>query len=749
MKIHLLTRALLVALWVQSLNATEPPLATESSNQGQSVCFDHDVMSVLSKAGCNAGTCHGNINGRGGLFLSLRGQDPDFDFQQLAHASRGRRVNPFSPSDSLLLLKATSQVAHEGGQRFPDSSLEYRLILDWIRNGMTPPDPAAPRVMQLLVEPKDTVIWMPQKDAQLRVLAKFSDGTQRDVSRLAVYESSDPMVTVTSQGLVQFSKAGSTTVLVRYLEGQTTSDLACRESLEGFLWIEPDSANWIDIHIQQRLKKLKIRPAGIANDSVFLRRLSLDLLGVLPSANEARSFVADTDPDKRQRIVDRYLARPEFAAMWALKWSDLLRNEEKTLDSKGVQILHEWMVQQFTSDLPLDQFASQLISSRGSTYQNPPANFWRAHREPLVRAETTAQVFLGVRLQCAKCHNHPFDRWSQDEYYHWASVFEGVEYEIVANDRKDHLDKHEFVGDQIVRVKSEGLIVNARTGQSAAPRFLGSDQHVDGDRLQLLSSWLTSPENRMFARAQVNRIWYHIMGVGLVEPVDDLRATNPPSHPELLEKLTDQLIENDFSLKHLVRTIVNSRTYQLDSELDRSQLGQGEALDARLLAQAVVRRLTAEQLLDAQSQVLDVPAQFEGYAEGSRALDIAGVERIRRTLSPDDQLLRRFGKPERLLACECERSNEATLGQALSLIGGQQLNERLRQADNRLGRMLELSLSHREMIEELFWTALTRPPNEEEVAGMEAYMRQASAPRQALEDITWALLNTKELVFRN
>jgi hypothetical protein len=267
--------------------------------------------------------------------------------------------------------------------------------------------------------------------------------------------------------------------------------------------------------------------------------------------------------------------------------------------------------------------------------------------------------------------------------------------------------------------------------------------------LQLLSSWLTSPDNRLFARAQVNRIWYHIMGVGLVEPVDDLRATNPPSHPELLEKLTDELIENDFSVKHLVRTIVNSHTYQLDSDLDRSQLGQGEDLDARLLAQAVVRRLTAEQLLDAQSQVLDVPAEFEGYAVGSRAVDIAGVERIRRTLSPDDQILRKFGKPERLLSCECERSNEATLGQTLSLIGGQQLNERLRQAGNRLGRMLELSLSHREMIEELYWTALTRPPNEEEIAGLEAYMRQASEPRQALEDVTWALLNTKELIFRN
>jgi len=713
------------------------------------VTFERDVMAVLSKSGCNAGTCHGNVNGKGGLFLSLRGQDPSFDFRQLVHAAAGRRVNPIAAEESLLVVKATAQIAHEGGQRFSSSSLEYQLMVDWIRSGMSPPSLTAPHVVELVVEPADVVLWMPQLEAQLNVVAKFSDGTQSDVSRLAVYESSDPTVEVTTEGLVQFKQAGSTTVLVRYLEGQAPVTLACREVPKDFHWKEPQTENWIDTLIHQRLKQLKVQPAQVASDSAFLRRLSLDLLGILPAPDEARQFVADTRPVKRQMIVDQYLARPEFAAMWAQKWSDLLRNEEKTLDATGVQLLHQWMMQQFASDVPLNQFVSQLITARGSTYENPPANYWRAHREPLVRAETTAQVFLGVRLQCAKCHNHPFDHWSQDEYYQWSSLFEGIDYEIVANDRKDNLDKHEFVGDQVVLVKAEGLVKNARTGQPAQPKFLGSDRPVVGDRLEQLADWLTSPDNRPFARAQVNRIWYHLMGVGLVEPVDDLRATNPPSNPELLERLTDEFILSGFSLKHLVRTIVQSRTYQLDSSMDSSQLGETESLDPRLMARAVIRRLSAEQLMDAQSHILGVPALYEGYHVGTRAVEIAGVERVRRTLSQDDLLLRKFGKPERLMSCECERSHEATLGQALSLIGGQSLNERLRQTDNRIGRLLEQSFSHRELIESLYWTALTRPPTEVELSSLLASVSQTDHPREVLEDIVWALLNAKELIFRN
>lgn len=716
----------------------------------EAVTFERDVMSVLSKASCNAGTCHGNVNGKGGFFLSLRGQDPVDDYRQIARAAAGRRIDRLTPDASLLLLKATAAVAHEGGKRFDERSPEYRILVRWIEQGLAKPNLTAPSVIRLEVTPADSVLWTPTDEIALRVTAVFSDETRREVTRLAVYEPSDPTVKVTADGVVRFTQPGMTTVLVRYLDGQFPVQLAYREAVDSFVWDEPQAENLIDEQIFARLRQLRIQPAPLAEDSVFLRRLALDLLGVLPTAEEAREFAADTGVDKRRRWVDRFLARPEFAALWALKWSDLLRNEEKTLDAQGVERLHGWMRQRFADDQPLDAFVRDLIASRGSTYENPPANYWRALREPFVRAETTAQVFLGVRLQCAKCHNHPFDRWSQDEYYQWASLFAGIDYEIVANERRDKLDSHEFVGEQIVLIKNEGEVKNARTGEPAAPKLLGDSEPLAGDRLEQLAAWMTRPDNRMFAEAQANRIWYHLMGAGLVDPVDDLRLTNPASHPELLARLADELVRSGYSLKHLVRTIVLSRSYQVASEAAGSPgTGPESTLDPRLYASAIVRRLSAEQLLDAQSQVLALPASFEGYAPGTQAGQIAGVERVRRKLASGDVFLRQFGKPERLLSCECERSDEPTLGQALSLVGGESLNERLRRPDNRIGQLLASTLDHRQVVETLFWTALGRPPSEPETAAVLESIRVTGQPRAALEDLTWALLNAKELIFRN
>lgn len=724
------------------------PLRGEMPNS-TSVTFETDVMSVLSKASCNAGTCHGNVNGKGGFFLSLRGQDPQFDYRQLVHAAAGRRVNRIEPEKSLAVEKATATVAHEGGKRFDTESPEHKILITWIREGLVGPDPSGLTVTSLDVSPVDEILWMPDHERQLSVIANFSDGTSRDVTRMAVYETSDPLVNVTVDGTVQFNKPGVVTILVRFLDGQFPVRLACRTRPENFVWSDPQPENFIDQFVFERLKELKLNPGELASDSVFLRRVSLDLLGVLPTEAEARAFVADPSIDKRVRLVDSLLMRPEFAQLWAQKWSDLVRNEEKTLDAKGVERLHEWMCQQFAGDFPINEFVSELIASRGSTYENPPANYWRAHREPFVRAETTAQVFLGIRLQCAKCHNHPFDKWSQDEYYQWTSVFDGVDYEIVDNKRRDKLDSHEFVGDQIVKVAEGKNVKNARTGESASPKFLGSNDAVQGDRLKQLAGWLSSPGNRLFAEAQTNRIWYHLMGIGLVDPVDDLRLTNPASHPELLDALTDEWIASGFSLKHLVRTIVLSRTYQLASEFDPTQLGEDEQYDERLFARAVVRRLTAEQLLDAQSAVLGLPARFEGYKYGTRAVEIAGVERVRRKSNDGDVFLRQFGKPERLLSCECERSDDATLGQALSLVGGESLNARLGHPDNRIGKLLAASSDHRAAIESLFWTALSRPPTFQEIDASVELIKQTGDARGTLEDLTWALLNAKELIFRN
>jgi hypothetical protein len=712
------------------------------------VSFDRDVMAVLSKAGCNAGTCHGNLNGKGGFFLSLRGQDPAADWQELVASADGRRINRIEPERSLILLKATAEVPHGGGRRFGRDDPEWAVLTDWIRESATGPDAEAAGVEELVVEPADAVVLGPDAAVPLSVIARFADGTTRDVTRMAVYEPSDPLVGVTAEGVVAFDRPGLATVTVRYLRGQAVARVAVVPPRDdtAFVWNGPEPANVIDEEIFARLAQLSIQPAAAADDLVFLRRASLDLVGVLPTAEEAQAFLADPAADKRATLIDALLARPEWADVWAGIWSDLLRVEEKTLDAKGVEVFHEWMRQSFAEGKPLDVFVREIIAARGSTYEVPPANFWRAHREPIIRGETTAQVFLGARIGCAKCHNHPFDRWLQDEYHDWSAVFTGIDYEIVKNERKDDLDKHEFVGEQIVQVKDFEERKNPRTNQPATPRLLGDQGYPEGDRLEALASWMTSADNRRFARSQVNRIWFHCMGRGLVEPVDDLRDTNPASHPELLEALTVQFIESGYDVRGLVRLICTSQVYGLASQhADDGPLVN----DERLYARAIVGRRSAERILDAQVAVLGAAADFAGYEEGTRAGEVAGVEKVRRKASDGDRFLRLFGKPERLLACECERSNEPTLSQALTLVGGPGLHARLGDSSNRLTELLAADLTPEQIVEQLFWTALVRPPTAEEKAAAVAAFAAAASPREAAEDLAWALVNAKELLFRN
>lgn len=719
--------------------AVEPP--------AEPISFDRDVMAVLSKSGCNAGTCHGNLHGKGGFFLSLRGQDPDADWRELVASADGRRINRIEPRRSLILLKATAKVPHGGGRRFGESDPEYALLERWIEEAAAGPQDAAAVVSRLVVEPHDAVLIGSEAELPLVVTACFSDGTTADVTHMAVYEPADPLVSISPQGVVRFERPGMTTIAVRYLAGQAVARAAVvppRE--EASAWTAPPPANLVDEEIFARLEQLGVSPAHPADDLVFLRRASLDLLGVLPTAEESKAFAADPAGDKRERLVERLLARPEWATTWAGIWSDLMRVEEKTLDARGVEVFHGWMRERFAAGTPLDAFVREVIAARGSSYDVPPANFWRAHREPVIRAETVAQVFLGARIGCAKCHNHPFDRWLQDEYHDWAAVFTGVDYEIVANDRKDDLDKHEFVGEQIVVVKDLEDRINPRTGEPATPRLLGEAGLPEGDRLEALAAWLTSPQNRRFATAQVNRIWFHVMGRGLVEPVDDLRDTNPASHPQLLERLTDQFIASAYDVRGLVRLICTSRTYGLASH---HPAGGPLATDERLFATAIVRRRSAEQILDAQVAVLGAAAGFEGYEAGTRAGEVAGVERVRRKLADGDRFLRLFGRPERLLACECERSNEPTLSQALTLVGGSGLHARLIAADNRLAELLAADRSPAEIVEELFWAALVRPPTADEAAAAVAAFEAAGDPRDAAEDLAWALVNAKELLFRN
>jgi mono/diheme cytochrome c family protein len=734
---NLPTLLMLASLLQGAVTAAGPDRAPDA------VSFRRDIVAVLSKAGCNAGPCHGNANGKGGFKLSLRGEDPDLDFTAMVLELGGRRVQPLEPESSLLLLKATATVAHEGGARFAKDSGGYRRLRDWIGAGAVDDGPSVALPTRLEILPAEIFADAAEPHVDLRATAVFADGTRRDVTSEAVYESSDPRVTVAADGRVPRVEGVETVVLARYLGAQTPVRIAFVPQSPGYAWNGPKPAGEIDSRVFGKLRRLRLDVSPLCSDEVFLRRVHLDLLGSLPTAREARDFVADRSRDKRARKVDELMGRPGFADLMALRWSDLLRVEERTLDRKGMVVFHRWIRESFRTNKPLDVFVREIVSARGSTYENPPANFHRAARTPVERSVAAAQVFLGTRLTCAQCHNHPFDRWTQDDYHDWAAAFAQVGYKVLRNDRRDENDSHEFDGEQVVHTASRDTVTNPRTGRPSVPRRLGGGVSAGPTDLDSLARWMTSADNRTFARVQANRIWAQMMGRGLVDPVDDFRATNPATHPGLLEWLADDFSGHGFDVRHLVRRILASRTYQLDS----TPVGNN-GTDVLNHSHAVLRRLGGEVLLDAQHDVLGVPFSAAGWPDGTRAVTLPGGAQIRENRKSDsDRFLEVFGKPPRVLTCECERSEAVTLGQTLQLISGPVVNRLLATSDNRLARLAASGRPNRELVEELYWTALTREPSAVEVAECESLLA-GSGLRPGLEDIAWGLLNSKEFVLR-
>jgi len=726
--------------------AAESP-ATSSRPEWPGPSFQIDVMSVLSKAGCNLGVCHGNKNGKGGFKLSLRGEDPAWDLHVLTREQQARRINLLAPDDSLILRKALLATPHEGGRRFRADDPEARVLRDWIAHGAHDDVGTVPQPVSLRVEPASRVLIEPESTVTLRAVATFPDGTTRDVTRFTVFEPAQPIVAISPEGEVRALRSGETTVVARFLTVQAPSRLAFIPNRPELTETIPAPTNLVDREIFGRLRELRIEPAPLTTDAEFIRRLSLDLLGILPTAAEARAFVADPSPTKRDQWIDRWLERPEFAEFWAQKWGDLLRNEERTLDRKGVQNFHAWLRQGMETDKPLDQLARELLAARGSTYTQPAANYLRALRDPIERAETTAQLFLGVRLQCAKCHSHPFDRWTQDDYYRWAAVFARVDYRVLENRRTDSNDSHEFDGEQLVLHAGRGEVTDPRTGKPAAPRLLGGpDLPPEVDRLDAAAEWLGNPGNDRFMEAQVNRIWFHLLGRGLVDPIDDFRGTNPPSHPVLLRGLSQEFLAHGCRLKPLVRLICQSHTYQLSARTNASNAG-----DETAFSRAHPQRLAAEVLLDALATATASPLSFAGYPSGYRAGELPGVRGVRerdRGHTPHDQFLKVFGKPPRLQSCECERSNEPTLSQTLQLVTGDVVSGLIETPDNRLGTWLKEGHSASSIVDELFWTCLQRSPTPEEQAGFTRHLEAASNRRGALEDLCWSLLNSREFQTR-
>lgn len=715
------------------------------------VSFSHDVMPVLSKAGCNTGGCHGNQNGKGGFKLSLWGEDPAADYLALLESSK--RVNKDDPAQSRILLKPTLQVEHEGEKRFGVGSPEYQILHDWIAAG-APDDPAdLPRLQSLSVAPPVAMLSGSDQSVFLKVEAKFSDGTVRDVTEWAVYEPSNLLAEVSRDGRVRFAQPGESTVFVRYLDGRTSMRAASVEHSEGFQWRGPPPANAIDEHVFAKLRQFKQNPARVSDDATFLRRASLDITGTMPTPEDARAFVDDPDPDKRPKLIERLLASPEYADYWALKWADLLRVEEKTLDETGVGKFHGWIRDSIAGGKPLDAFAREVLTATGSTYENPPANFYRALRLPVDRAEAAAQVFLGSRLKCARCHNHPFEDVRQDDYYRFAALFDGIDYEIVENKRRDKYDKNQFRGEQKVKlvardqIDEKKVLKHPRTSEPPEPGLLDRAAPPLGSydrRLEEMADWVTSRPN--FATVQANRIWFHMTGRALIDPVDDVRDTNPASNPGLMEFLARELRGSGYDARHLIRLIANSATYARCADPAGAE-GVGTEEN---FARATVRRYPAEVVIDAAHRALGSTPQLTDAHQSARAVGMPGVEKVHLSSKPahGERFLKLFGKPARLTSSDAERSDETTLAQVFELTGGETLNALLRREDNLIGELMGQGRGDAEIVDTLYWATLTRAPSGAEREAMVAHLRGAGDRRAAFEDVAWSLLNAKEFILR-
>ncbi|WP_435018934.1 DUF1549 domain-containing protein [Tundrisphaera sp. TA3] len=719
--------------------ATTIPVEVRRAGVERAPSYRLDVLPLLSRAGCNAGACHGNIHGKGGFRLSLRGDDPEFDLLAMTRDGFGRRADLIDPARSLLVRKPTGQDPHEGGVRFAPGSPEAAALLGWIGRGARDDREDAPRLVRLDVEPSARILPFPSLRQQLVVLATFSDGSRRDVTHQASFDVNDPaQVAVGPDGVVEARRPIEATVAVRFLDGRGVSRLAFLPDRQTPSEFGPEPTNPVDVAVFAKLRAHKIRPSEPAGDATFLRRASLDLLGILPTADEARAFLADADPDKRVKLVDRLLARPEFADFWALKWADLLRNEDRTMGPKGLWTFQRWLRDQIAADVPLDTFARSLVSTTGSTLGKPPASFHRTNRDPMAAAETFGQVFLGVRLQCARCHNHPHDRWTQDDYYGLAAYFGNVKRKQINNFRRDENDKHEINGNEIVYLSGRPEIAHPRTGRMLPPKPPGGERPdlVDDDGLSALADWLAE-DNPQFARNMANRAWFHLMGRGIVDPVDDFRESNPPSNPALLDLLAERFRADGYRLKPLIALIMTSRTYALDARPNDSN-----ADDEANFSHATVRILPAEVLLDAIGRVLERPEVFAGLPPGTRAVQRPGVK-------AEGPFLKVFGKPDRLLACECERSESTTLAQAFQLINGDAVRVKLAAEDNRIGRLIGSGATDAAILDELTLAALGHGPDATRQAALLDHVARAPDRRKGWEDVAWAILNSKEFLLRH
>ncbi|QDU93588.1 DUF1549 and DUF1553 domain-containing protein [Lignipirellula cremea] len=703
------------------------------------VDYTRDVRPILNKAGCATAACHAAQHGKGGFKLSVFGFDPEADFDALARNGRQRRVNLANPELSLLLRKPSMQVAHGGGLRLERKSVEFATLRQWIAEGTTAPAADSAEAVSITVTP--SARWgKVDMVQQLQVTAHYSDGTTRDVTPLAKFDSLDEgVIAIDDQGRAAAVASGQTAVMVRY-ESQAeicTFVIPYGENVQLAGW---QSTNFIDELAEIKFRELGIEPSPLCDDAAFVRRAFFDAIGTLPTAAEAAAFIDSTEPNKRAQLIDRLLGltgdpqqdlyNDQYAAYWTLKWSDLIRNNSQSLGEQGMWSLHNWIRESFRTNRPFDEFVQELVTAKGSIYSSGPANFFRIHSTKEDLTEATAQLFLGVRLECAKCHHHPFEKYSQADYYGLSAFFSRV-----GSKRSEEFGL--FGNEQIIMVRPSGDVRHPVTKALLPPTPLGGTPMEEEplDRRVPLAEWLTSTDNDFFAKSIANRYMGYLLGSGLVEPIDDMRSTNPPSNVALMNALGKSFVDSGFDLKQLMRTIMNSRLYQLSS-----QPTPGNLADTRFYSHFLVKRIPAEPLLDAIDRATGAPTKFKNLPLGVKAIELPDAEY-------PNYFLQTFSKPKRVSVCECERSPEESLAQALHTLNGDTVADKIAGSQGRIAQLVKAKTPHAEIVTELYLATLSRRPSPEELAFSDELLADSDKPQTAYEDLLWALINSKQFLF--
>jgi hypothetical protein len=707
----------------------EVAVKVEGSGAARRFNFENDIETLFSRHGCNSSGCHGKAEGQNGFKLSVFGFDPTADFAALTKEARGRRVFPAAPENSLLLRKMSGQTAHGGGVRIQRNSSDYETVRAWIAAGTPFGSADDPTVKSIRVEPRERVLTMRGRQ-QLRVVATWTDGRETDVTAHAKFQSNNEgLAAVQPNGLVIAGELpGDAAVMASYLNAVDVFRVVVPrpEKVENYPAV-PEN-NFVGKLVFAKLRKLNIVPSDLCDDSEFVRRVYLDVIGVAPTAAEARRFLAEKSADKRAMLVEELLRRPEFADYWALKWADLLRVDRQALGPKRAYAYYKWLRDGFAADKPMDQFARELLTADGPLADVPAASFYKVVAKPGETASTLSQVFLGVRIACAECHHHPFDRWGQTDYYGMQAFFNGVS--VKAAPRGDALS-----------VDGGGSAKHPRTGETVFAHALGDPMPTaaaPGDQRAALAKWMTDPGNPYFARNLSNRVWAQFLGRGLVEPVDDVRATNPPTNPELLDALAKHLTENKYDLKALIRVVVLSRTYQLSSTPNATNES-----DEQNYSRALFKRPPAEVLYDMVCQTTGVPERFDGMPPGTRAVQLWDSK-------ASHYFLKVFGRPERVSACECERNHEPSVAQVLHLLNSPEIHAKISHDAGFVAKLVKRETDDERLVEELYLNFYSRTPNEKEKKIALAYLSaHKDNRREAAEDLAWALLNSLEFVFNH